>query len=492
MASKNSENERLTVVIFGASGDLTHRKLAPALFHLYKTGALPQMCHFVGVSRSDMSDDEFRKSLAKAAEDVVNEDKDVWKEFADRVTYISGSSTEDDSLKEIDKTVAEFCDDGSEDNRLYYMALAPSLYSDTLKALGRCKMLDEKKGYRRVVIEKPFGTDLKSAQELNEVVHSVLTESQVFRIDHYLGKETVQNLLIFRFANTIFEPVWNRHYVDHVQISVLESVDTAGRAGYYDDSGVLRDMMQSHLLQLMALVAMEPPATSGANALRNEKAKVLQSVSKYETEAAAVNSVRGQYKGYREEEGVDDSSSTATYGAIRLQVNNWRWQGVPFYMRSGKALAEKTSEISVQFRPPPHTIFETRGPEVTPNLLQISIQPDEGVHLTFENKKPGTRMGTAPERLVYHFPPQVIRDSYERLLLDAIEGDQSLFTRSDEIELSWQIIDPFVEAWENSLKSQLYPYEKGSMGPGAADEFLGKDSTWHLHSSEDSAEKETG
>ena len=489
MATKQGQNERLTVVIFGASGDLTHRKLAPALFHLYKTGELPQMCQFVGVSRSEMSSDEFRESLAQAANDVVSEDGVGWNEFIEKVSYISGSSTEDESLKQIDEAVAEFCADGDEDNRLYYMALAPSLYSETLRALGRCKMLDERNGYRRVVIEKPFGTDLESAQELNEVVHSVLNESQIFRIDHYLGKETVQNLLIFRFANTIFEPLWNRQYVDHVQISVLESIDTAGRAGYYDDSGVLRDMMQSHLLQLMALVAMEPPATSGANALRNEKAKVLQSVRKYDTDAAAVSSVRGQYRGYRDEEGVDDSSSTATYGAIKLRVDNWRWQGVPFYLRSGKALGQKTSEISVQFRPPPHTIFETHGADVTPNLLQISIQPHEGVHLTFENKKPGTRMGTAPERLVYHFPPQVIRDSYERLLLDAIEGDQSLFTRSDEIELSWQIIDPFVGAWENSLKSQLYPYEKGTTGPGAADEFLGSGRKWHLHSSENPEEE---
>lgn len=485
MADQHGSNERLTVVIFGASGDLTRRKLAPALFHLYKTGVLPQMCHFVGVARSEMDDDSFRKTLAESADDVPGDDHEAWKEFADRVTYISGSSTDEESLKQIDRTVSALCSDGDKDNRLYYMALAPSLYSDTLTMLGKCKMLNEDNGYRRVVIEKPFGTDLKSAQELNEVVHSVLTESQVFRIDHYLGKETVQNLLVFRFANTIFEPVWNRNYVDHVQISVLESLDTAGRAGYYDQSGVLRDMMQSHLLQLLALVAMEPPATSGANALRDEKAKVLQSVSRYNNEAAAINSIRGQYKGYRDEEGVEDSSSTATFGAVRLHINNWRWQGVPFYLRSGKALAEKSSEISVQFRPPPHTIFETRGEEVTPNLLQIAIQPDEGVHLTFENKKPETRLGTAPERLVYHFPPQTIRDSYERLLLDAIEGDQSLFTRSDEIEMSWEIIDPFVEAWENSLKSQLYSYEKGSFGPTAADEFLGIGRIWHRNSTEE-------
>lgn len=487
--ANGDQAQRLTVVIFGASGDLTRRKLAPALFHLFRTGALPQMCNFVGVARSQMDDEAFRQTLVEGISDASPEELRAWDEFASRVTYISGSSTDDDSLKSIDRSVARFCEDGGEDNRLYYLALAPSLYSGTLQALGRCNMLDQSAGFRRVVIEKPFGTDLETARALNDAVHSVLDESQVFRIDHYLGKETVQNLLIFRFANTVFEPLWNRNYVDHVQISVLESLDTEGRAGYYDGAGVLRDMIQSHLLQLLALVAMEPPATSGADALRNEKAKVLQSVSKYGSDAAAANSVRGQYAGYRSEEGVAAGSSTATFGAVRLFVNNWRWQGVPFYLRSGKALAEKASEIAVQFRPPPHTIFETDGSEVTPNLLQISIQPHEGVHLTFENKRPGTRMGTAPERLEYHFPQQVIRDAYERLLLDAIEGDQSLFTRSDEIEMSWQIVDPFVESWQTSLKSQLYPYDKGSNGPDAADEFLrgqeGDKRRWHRHGADE-------
>ena len=479
MADEALDRQRLTVVIFGASGDLTRRKLAPALFHLYKTGALPQMCHFVGVARSDMDDDSFRESLYAGVKEAESGDSSAWSDFAPKVTYARGSSTDADSLQSIDTNVSAMCADGVRDNRIYYMALAPHLYAPTLTALGAAGMLDQANGFRRVVIEKPFGTDLISAQKLNETVHSVLHESQIFRIDHYLGKETVQNLLVFRFANTIFEPLWNRNYVDHVQISVLESVDTAGRGEYYDQAGVLRDMVQSHLLQLMALVAMEPPATSTANALRNEKAKVLQSVRKYSIEQAAEHSVRAQYEGYRDEEGVAASSGTATFGAIRLQVDNWRWQGVPFYLRSGKALQSKVSEIAIQFRPPPHTIFDTHGPDVTPNLLRIAIQPHEGVHLTFENKKPGTRMGTAPETLEYHFPPQVIRDSYERLLLDAIEGDQSLFTRSDEIEVSWEIIDPFVTAWHRSLKSQLYPYGKGTRGPVAADEFLGPVRKWH-------------
>ncbi len=485
MASDGNSAARLTIVIFGASGDLAHRKLVPALFHLFKTGALPDLCQFIGVARSDMTDESFRSSLADAIGGLDDADRSSWDAFAGNISYVRGSSTDDESLKAIDAIVSNSCGPSMTDDRLYYLALAPGLYPTTLEALGRCGMLDQAAGSRRVVIEKPFGTDRESSQELNSVVHSVADESQVFRIDHYLGKETVQNLLVFRFANTIFEPVWNRNYVDNVQISVLESLDTEGRSGYYDRAGVLRDMMQSHLMQLLSLIAMEPPVSAGADALRTEKAKVLQAVRKYGTEEAAANSIRGQYDGYRGEEGVAPSSATATYGVTRLFIDNWRWQGVPFYLRSGKALSEKTSEIAIQFRPPPHTIFDTQSANVTPNLLQITIQPDEGVHLTFENKKPGTRMGTAPERLEYHFPEQVIRDAYERLLLDAIEGDQSLFTRSDEIELSWQIIDPFVQAWEQSLKSQLYQYERGSNGPAAADEFLGGGRRWHQHGSGD-------
>lgn len=472
---------RLTIVIFGASGDLTHRKLAPALFHLYRTGSLSDMCDFVGVSRTEMTDEEFAKHLEENFENMSPDDHEAWDAFTKRVSYVPGSSTEDDSLENIEKHLAEKCPEGEPDNRIYYLALGPSLYPDTLRALGRNGMLKEDNGFRRVVIEKPFGHDLASARELNEIVHSVANESQVFRIDHYLGKDTVQNLLIFRFANTIFEPLWNRNYIESVQISVLESIGIEDRAGYYDKSGVLRDMFQSHLLQLLALVAMEPPASSGANALRSEKAKALQSVQRYSLEEAAHNSIRGQYIGYRDEEGVEDTSGTATFGAIKLRVHNWRWQGVPFYLRSGKALNEKSTDIVINFKAPPHTIFETQGADVTPNMLIITIQPDEGVHLVFENKKPGTRMGTQAEELEYHFPPGAFRDAYERLLLDAIEGDQSLFTRSDEIEMSWEIIDPFVDAWRNSLSSQLFSYEKGTNGPAAARELLGRGDRWRTH-----------
>ena len=477
----NDASGRLTIVIFGASGDLTRRKLSPALFQLLRAGAMPEKCHFIGVARTDFTGQSYVDHLAKGMEQAALDDGAAWSKFTERISYLRGDSTDDDSLRRIDATVSGYCSDGERDNRVYYLALAPSLYAPTLSALGRNGLLDQSRGFRRVVIEKPFGTDLESAVELNKVVRSVLDESQVFRIDHYLGKDTVQNLLVFRFANTIFEPVWNRNYIDHVQISALEHLDTEGRAGYYEGAGVLRDMFQSHILQLMTLVALEPPATSRADSLRDEKAKVLQSVRRYDTATAARCSVRGQYTGYRDEDGVSGASSTATFGALKLFIDNWRWQGVPFYLRSGKALKDKTTDITISFRPPPHTIFETGDGGITPNRLQISIQPNEGVHLRFENKKPGTRLGTVPEELEYHFPPGALRDAYERLLLDAIEGDQSLFTRSDEIELSWQIIDPFVEAWEKSLASQLFEYGRGTWGPEAADELLETPGGWQVH-----------
>ena len=480
---KTQPGDRLTIVIFGASGDLTKRKLAPALFYLFKTGELPDLCTFVAVARSEYTDSAFCAHLAEDNPDLPPDDAS-WNEFASRITYVSGSSTDDESLGKVDRHISSSCGNDVKDNRLYYLALAPSLYPETLIALGRNGMLTQDRGFRRVVIEKPFGSDLQSARDLNDVVHSVAEESQVFRIDHYLGKDTVQNLLIFRFANTIFEPVWNRNYIDHVQISVLESLDIEGRASYYDRAGVLRDMFQSHLMQLLALVAMEPPASSSANSLRDEKAKVLQSVRRYALDDAARSSVRGQYIGYRDELGVSETSGTATFGAVRLLINNWRWQGVPFFLRSGKALGQKRTGIAIQFRPPPHAIFETHGTDVTPNVLEVSIQPDEGVHLIFENKKPGTRMGTAAQELEYHFPGGAFRDAYERLLLDAIEGDQSLFTRNDEIELSWQIIDPFVEAWRASLASQLFEYTRGSNGPAAAGELLGPGRHWLVHEAE--------
>ena len=471
-----------TIVIFGGSGDLTRRKLSPALFHLHSSQSLPANTRFVAFARSDLTDDQYRQLLRDSAAEEADAKPDAWNDYASKISYMHGSSTEVADLRILDELIRnQFpTSESGADDRLYYLALAPGLYEDTIDALHRAGMLDEAQGgTRRVVIEKPFGTDLASATKLNDFIHTRVDEHQVFRIDHYLGKDTVQNLLVFRFGNTIFEPLWNRNYVDHVQISVLEEVDIGDRAPYYEHSGVLRDMFQSHLLQLLSLVGMEPPATADADNLRDEKAKVLSSVRRLKPSEAATESVRGQYNGYRDTGGVSPASPTATYGALKLQVDNWRWQGVPFYLRSGKSLKTKSTEVAIQFREAPHRLFELSGESahLVTDRLRIVIQPNESIKLTIANKRPGSRLDAEPQELEYKFPVD-LRDAYERLLLDAINGDASLFTRSDEIELSWSIIDPFVEAWETQLSAQLYSYEPESWGPKAADQFIAPHGQW--------------
>ncbi len=475
---RNESSELFTIVIFGASGDLTQRKLAPALFHLHATDALPENCRFVAFARSEMTDESYRTLLFNVSSDFYASDASSWLEFGRQVRYINGSSNDTESLNELNELIRISAEGFEKEHRLYYLALSPTLYESTIAALDEARMLDETHGVRRVVVEKPFGSDLETARKLNQAFHERANEHQLFRIDHYLGKDTVQNLIVFRFGNTIFEPLWNRNYVDHVQISVLEELDVGDRGAYYEDAGVLRDMFQSHLLQLLALVAMEPPATGDADALRNEKAKVLSAIRRPNRQEAAQNSVRGQYWGYREVNDVSDASATATYGALRLYVDNWRWQGVPFYLRSGKALKEKYTEITIQFRQPPHRIFDVEdASSLVPNMLRIVIQPDEAIRLTIDNKAPGPRLRAEAQELEYKFP-MGMRDAYERLLLDAVAGDPSLFTRADEIELSWEVIDPYVEAWATDLASQLYPYEAGSWGPDAADQFIGPQRRW--------------
>ncbi|MBC8453304.1 MAG: glucose-6-phosphate dehydrogenase [Chloroflexi bacterium] len=471
---------KTTVVILGASGDLTRRKLGPALFHLTRLGSLPELCSFIGVARSDLSVEQFRDSLRKGVGTVSDAD---WSEFSGNVQYFRGSSTDAESLKVLDSQITAACADAHADDRVYYLALMPSLYGDTLTALAESGSLNESTGSRRVVIEKPFGTDFESARELNELAHSLMNEDQIYRIDHYLGKDTVQNILVFRFANSIFEPLWNRNYIDHVQISVLEDLGVESRGAYYDDSGVLRDMIQNHLMQLLALIAMEPPASSTADALRDEKAKVLSAVRRVDGEYAIANSVRGQYEGYLSEPGVAQDSNTATFAAVKLFVDTWRWQGVPFVLRSGKALKHKTSEISIEFKRPPQSIFGISGDSM-PNRLTISIQPDEGVHLEFVNKTPGAGSQLAGETLEFHFPSGVIRDAYERLLLDAILGDATHFNRSDEIEFSWQIVDPFIDSWIDGGLPEMLEYAQGSFGPTAAEMLLGSGRTWILSEDE--------
>ncbi len=477
-------DQTTTIVIFGASGDLTRNKLAPALADLYFKGRLGPEFRIIGVSRSDMTADEFRAFFYQGfgQDSEYPPAPELWNDFADRIHSCYGDVSEPDGgLRDLENMLASIELPGKPANRLYYLALAPFLFAPAVESLGRTGHNRENGCWRRVVVEKPFGVNLETARELNRVIHSVFAEEQVYRIDHYLGKETVQNLLVFRFANTIFEPIWSRNYIDNIQITVAESVSIAERAAYYDRAGVLRDMFQSHILQLLAVVAMEPPSTFEADTLRNEKVKVLKAVRRISGQDAPGFIVQGQYQGYLDEPGVLPDSRTATYAAVRLDVDNWRWQGVPFYLRSGKSLSSKKTEVLIQFRRPPHLIFPqgTSG-DITSNTLSICVQPNEGVHLEFQAKTPDSMLDLRPVNLEFHydasFGGQEIPDAYERLLLDALNGDASLFIRRDEIEQSWSIIDPLIEGLSGSSStSSPEIYAPGSDGPLGADAFLARD-----------------
>ena len=475
-------DQTTTIVIFGASGDLASNKLAPALADLYAKGRLGQDVKIVGVSRSDMTANEFRAAFYRG----FGQDPDfppapeLWNDLADRIHSCYGDVSAPDGLRDLERTLSNIESPDRPANRLYYLALAPFLFAPAVEAIGRAGYQRENGCWRRVVVEKPFGVNLETAQELNRVVHSVFDEHQVYRIDHYLGKETVQNLLVFRFANAIFEPIWSRNYIDNVQITVAESVSIAERAPYYDRAGVLRDMFQSHILQLLAVVAMEPPSTFEADTLRNEKVKVLESVRHIPAGDASRFVVQGQYEGYLDEPGVPPDSRTATYAAMRLDLDNWRWQGVPFYLRSGKALSGKKTEVLIQFRRPPHLIFpQGRSGDIASNTLSICVQPNEGVHLEFQAKTPDSSLDLRPVNLEFHyedsFGGQEIPDAYERLLLDALNGDASLFIRSDEIEQSWSIMDPIIEGLSHPSVRPPEIYDPGTDGPFGADDFLARD-----------------
>lgn len=480
-------SETNTIVIFGASGDLTRRKLIPSLYDLFRKGRLPENCLVVGVARSDFSDESFREHVESGVKEFAEASYDAktWRKFAPSITYIQSDLTELEQLQAIDKRLCEL-EEGQTGNRLYYLSIGPKLYETAIANLGAADMVHEEHGWRRVVIEKPFGRDLASARKLNQAVHRVLSESQVYRIDHYLGKETVQNLLVFRFANSLYEPVWNRNYIDHVQITVAEEVDIGHRAEFYDGVGVMRDMMQNHVLQLLSLVATEPPASFDAEAIRNEKSKVLTAIRRIEPEDVKECTVRGQYRQYRDTDGVVPGSMTPTYAAIRFYIDNWRWQGVPFYMRSGKALAAKATEITIFFKRPPHVMFPMPpGSILAPNRLSICIQPDEGIHFSFQAKVPDTAAEMRTVEMSFHyeesFGAQSIPEAYERLLLDVIKGDPSLFTRSDAIELSWGLIDPIIEGWDSPHAPPLNFYESGTWGPTEADELIAHDGYHWTH-----------
>jgi len=468
-----------TIVIFGASGDLTSRKLVPALYNLHRAGSLPADTRIVGFSRTPLTDEAWRESLREStARHVEGDPPDAasWEDFARGIHYQPGDIGRPEDVGALAARLAAL-EGGAETTRVYYLATAPQFYEPVVAALGGHGMATEARGPRRIVVEKPFGTDLTTARALNDHLHGVFKESQVFRIDHYLGKESVQNILALRFANTIFEPVWNRRYIDHVQITVAEEVAVGRRGSYYDGAGVLRDMFQNHLLQLLMVTAMEAPVRFNASAVRNEKVKVLEAIRSLDLGEVAAAGVRGQYRGYLADPGVAPASQTATFGAIRLEIDNWRWQGVPFYLRSGKLMSCRTTQIVIAFRQPPLELFaEGRHRSLREgNRLVIQIQPAEGIQLHFHTKVPGDGMRLRLTDLEFSYSREFtgrLPEAYEPLLLDVMTGDASLFARADEVEKSWEIIDPFVRCWSSVDMPPIDVYEPGDWGPAASTAWM--------------------
>ena len=471
-----------TIVILGGTGDLTQRKLMPALFHLASKGRLPENLTIVGAGRTLHDDAAYREQMWHGAQEFgeLAVQREAWERFAARIHYACVDLADPSTLDALAQRLRVVEAGAERANRLFYLAIAPSLYVPAIHALDQAGLVREDTGWRRVVVEKPFGHDAASAAALDTVIHGVFAESQVYRIDHYLGKETVQNLLVFRFANSIFEPLWNRNYVDNVQITVSETVTVGDRGAYYDESGVVRDMVQNHLLQLLCLVAMEPPSATDAESLRTKRSEVLDAVRRWSPQEYHKHAVAAQYEGYLGEPGVAKDSRTPTYAAMRLYVDNWRWQGVPFYLRSGKAMAGKRSELAIHFKPPPLSIFSRgQGSEVAPNVLAMCVGPDEGFHLRFATKVPDQGMRTRSEDMEFHyrtsFVGQELPEAYERLLEDALDGEASLFIRSDQIANAWSIVDPLLECWADPASGKLHQYRQGSWGPRAADALLRKD-----------------
>ena len=483
------------VVIFGASGDLTRRKLIPALYNLALQKRLPERFAVVGYARSEMNDEVFREKMRDAVREFsrMGLEESVWEEFAATLYFVSGDYDEPNGYQHLRQFVDQF-DRGSRvlPVRVLYLAIPPDLYAPVIQhisAVGLATKEADGEPRTRVVFEKPFGTDLETARELNRRVHEVLDEKQVYRIDHYLGKETVQNIMVFRFANSVFEPIWNRRYIDHVQITAAETVGVENRGGYYDRAGVVRDMVQNHLLQLLCLTAMEPPVGFSADAVRDEKIKLLRAVRPMTADEVLKSAVRGQYgrgkidgkevPAYREEPGVARDSTTETYAAIKLLVDNWRWESVPFYLRSGKRLAKRVTELAIQFKRPPMLMFRACAvDEVSPNVLVMRIQPDEGISLTFEVKPPGPDICVSPLSLDFKYkqafgnsPPE----AYETLLEDCIEGDSTLFTRHDWVELAWSLVDPIIKTWSRTKPADFPNYEAGTWGPREADDLIQRD-----------------
>ncbi|MEO6847220.1 MAG: glucose-6-phosphate dehydrogenase [Chthoniobacterales bacterium] len=489
-----------TIVIFGASGDLTKRKLLPALYNLKVLGLLPENFAVVGVAFTQSDDNAYRTQMNKDIHDFATRpvDEAVWNDFEKRSYYVQGDFNDEGTFQRLKDKLAEAQKTWNvPGNVLFYLAVAPSFFAKVATQLGKAGLTEQKpNAWRRVIVEKPFGHDLASARELNTELSKSLDESQVYRIDHYLGKETVQNIMVFRFGNSIFEPVWNRRYIDAVQITVAEELGVELRGGYYDHSGVLRDMVQNHMLSVLSLIAMEPPSSISGDSVRNEKVKVLEAIRPMTPEQVLCNTVRGQYgagrmdgkdvQAYRSEPDVNPQSNTETFAAVKLSVENWRWAGVPFYLRSGKRLAAHTTQVVISFKRAPLLLF---GEEVThvggPNRLVLHIQPEEGITLDIHAKRPGPKINVASVPLDFNysiFGENTAATGYETLLYDCMIGDMTLFHRYDSVDTSWKICDPILDVW-NALPAREFPnYASGSWGPAAADELIeASGHRWHYY-----------
>ncbi|HEY3761276.1 MAG TPA: glucose-6-phosphate dehydrogenase [Verrucomicrobiae bacterium] len=498
ISSERKLTEPCSIIIFGASGDLTARKLIPALYHLCKEGLMPPDYRVVGFARREKTDDSWRKELREALDQFSRTkpvDEKVWANFSKNLCYCQGDLTDDGAYKKLEQKLTSFGSGPLRENLLFYLATQPSQFGEVIEQIHKAGLLKKDgKAWQRLVIEKPFGHDLASARALNAELTRFVDEPQVCRIDHYLGKETVQNILMFRFSNSIFERLWNRESVDHVQITVSEKIGVGDRGGYYEEAGALRDMVQNHMLQVLALCAMEPPVSLEAEAVRDEKVKLLKSIRQLSHEEVAKQIVRGQYfagvvngearPGYRQEPKVKSDSNVETYVALKLFIDNWRWSGVPFYLRTGKNLPMSASEVRIQFRPTPNVLFAAQcGNSLDTNALALRLQPNEGIYLRFNGKVPGMSLGVRPVRMNFSYDSEFgayTPEAYERLLLEAIAGDATLFIRRDEVETAWQIVDSIRAGWEGKPLTNREFYSAGTWGPIAADDLLAQlGHVWH-------------
>ncbi len=491
-SNRSGVAEPCTVVLFGASGDLAKRKVIPAMYDLANHGLLGPRFAIMGFSRTPMTDETFRASAGEAAKSISEVgpiEPKKWEEFASNLHYHAGEYGNPDDFAKLAKRLAQIeSEKNLGGNRLFYLSTPPEVYRSIVEHLGQAGLArpSSPESWVRIIIEKPFGRDLASAKELNKIVLSVFEESQVYRIDHYLGKDTVQNLLVLRFSNGIFEPLWNRNYVDHVQITAGETLGVERRGGFYETAGALRDMIQSHVLQLTSLMAVEPPASFDATSVRNEKLKVLQSIRPFDLGMVAQSAVRGQYAagtadgktvpGYRSEPGVSPHSRTETFVAVQLLIDNWRWAGVPFYLRTGKRLAKRSTEIMIQFKRAPHIVFRNR--EVEPNRLILNIQPDEGISVSFGAKRPGPEMNIGNVTMNFSYLSAFgdgARSAYATLLGDCVRGDATLFDRGDSVEAAWALVDPILDVWSAAKTATIPQYPGGSWGPRESDALLERD-----------------